>query len=50
MEEKCDTMVAYKNDTIELVPLETGAGKNRYVDPEVPFLKAARLRGISFGD
>jgi ATP-dependent phosphofructokinase / diphosphate-dependent phosphofructokinase len=45
-----DTMVAYKNDTVELVPLETGAGKNRYIIPDSPFLGAARSRGISFGN
>src|SRR5262249_54201685 len=45
-----DTMVAYKNDSVELVPLETGAGKNRFVNPDTPFLKAARARGIHFGD
>lgn len=45
-----DTMVAYRNDNLELVPLETGAGKNRYVNPESPFLEAARARGISLGD
>lgn len=45
-----DTMVAYRNDNVELVPLETGAGKNRYVASDTPFLVAARARGISFGD
>lgn len=50
VEGKFDTMVAYRNDTIELVPLETGAGKNRYIDPTTPFLSAAKTRGISFGD
>lgn len=45
-----DTMVAYRNDNVELVPLETGAGKNRYVASDTPFLIAARARGISFGD
>jgi 6-phosphofructokinase 1 len=47
---KFDTMVAYQNDNVELVPLETGAGKNRYINPDSPFLMAARSRGISFGD
>jgi hypothetical protein len=50
VEEKFDTMVAYKNDAVELVPLETGAGKNRYIIPDSPFLRAARQRGIHFGD
>ena len=45
-----DTMTAYRNDSVELVPLDTGAGKNRYVNPDSPFLQAARLRGIHFGD
>lgn len=45
-----DTMVAYKNDTVVTVPLETGAGKNRYVSTDSPYLQAARSRGISFGD
>ncbi len=44
------TMVAYRNDNVELVPLETGAGKNRYVNPDSQFLRTARERGISFGD
>lgn len=47
---KFDTMTAYRNDQVELVPLETGAGKNRYINPESPFLAAARSRGICFGD
>jgi 6-phosphofructokinase len=50
VEGNTDTMVAYRNDNVELVPLETGAGKNRYVNPESPFLEAARKRGINFGD
>jgi 6-phosphofructokinase 1 len=45
-----DTMVCYRNDKVELVPLETGAGKNRYIDPESQFLRTARERGIHFGD
>lgn len=45
-----DTMVAYKNDSIELVPLETGAGKNRFIEPGSPFMQAAKARGIHFGD
>jgi len=47
---KFDTMVAYVNDSVELVPLETGAGKNRFVNLDSPFLLAARQRGIHFGD
>ena len=50
MEGNFDTMVAYRNDNVELVPLDTGAGKNRYVLPDSPFLTAARKRGIHFGD
>jgi ATP-dependent phosphofructokinase / diphosphate-dependent phosphofructokinase len=50
MEGKFDTMVAYQNDNVELVPLDTGAGKNRYINPDSPFLMAARKRGIHFGD
>lgn len=50
VEGKFDTMVAYKNDTVQLVPLETGAGKNRFISTESPFLQAARHRGICFGD
>lgn len=50
VEGKFDTMVAYCNDSVELVPLETGAGKNRYISPESPYLLAARKRGINFGD
>lgn len=50
MEGNFDTMVAYRNDNVELVPLETGAGKNRYVSPNTPFLEGARARGISLGD
>lgn len=50
VEGKFDSMVAYRNDQTELVPLETGAGKNRYINPDSPFLQAARKRGISFGD
>lgn len=45
-----DTMVAYRNDSIELIPLDTGAGKNRFVEPNSQFLQAARHRGIHFGD
>lgn len=45
-----DTMVAYRNDNVELVPLETGAGKNRFIGKDSPFLIAARQRGIHFGD
>lgn len=45
-----DTMVAYRNDSVELVPLETGAGKNRFIAMDTPFLKAAKSRGIYFGD
>lgn len=45
-----DTMIAYRNDHLELVPLETGAGKNRFIATDSTFLKAARSRGISFGD
>lgn len=45
-----DTMVAYRNDSVELVPIETGAGKNRFINPDSPFLQAARKRGIHFGD
>lgn len=47
---KFDTMVAYKNDSVELVPLSTGAGKNRFIIPDSEFLQAARHRGIHFGD
>lgn len=50
MDGQFDTMVAYKNDSVELVPLETGAGKNRFVDPDSTFLHSARKRGISFGN
>lgn len=50
MDGNCDTMVSYKNDTVELVPLETGAGKNRYVNTGSEFLEAAKKRGILFGD
>jgi len=50
VEGKFDTMVAYVNDNVELVPLETGAGKNRYISTDSPFLMAARKRGINFGD
>lgn len=50
IEEKFDSMIAYRNDNVELVPLETGAGKNRYVVTDSPFLMAARKRGIHFGD
>ncbi|MEZ4749829.1 MAG: ATP-dependent 6-phosphofructokinase [Bdellovibrionota bacterium] len=46
---KFDTMVSYQNDTVSLVPLETGAGKNRYVSTDSPFLRAAKERGILFG-
>ncbi len=45
-----DTMVAYRNDNVELVPLETGAGKNRFISADSPFLQTARHRGISLGD
>ncbi len=44
------TMLAWCADNVELVPLETGAGKNRYINPLSPFMQAARARGISFGD
>ncbi len=50
MDGNFDSMVAYKNDNVELVPLETGAGKNRFIIPDSPFLQAARHRGINFGD
>ncbi len=50
VEGKYDTMVAYRNDNVELVPLETGAGKNRFISTDSPFLLAARKRGINFGD
>ena len=39
-----------RNDNVELVPLETGAGKNRFINTDSPFLMAARKRGINFGD
>lgn len=45
-----DSMVAYQNDSVTLVPLETGAGKNRFVNPDSLFLEGARHRGIHFGD
>lgn len=45
-----DTMVAFRHDKVELVPLDTGAGKNRFIDPDSHFLKAARFRGINLGD
>lgn len=45
-----DSMVAYQNDNITLVPLETGAGKNRFISTDSTFLFAARQRGIHFGD
>jgi 6-phosphofructokinase 1 len=47
---KFDTMVAYRNDNVELVPLETGAGKNRFISPDSAFLQTARHRGICLGD
>jgi 6-phosphofructokinase 1 len=50
VERQFDTMVAVHGDSVELVPLETGAGKNRFVDPASPFMQAARTRGICFGD
>ncbi len=50
MEGNFDTMTAYRNDNVELVPLDTGAGKNRYIVPDSPFMEAARKRGIHFGD
>jgi len=50
MDGNFDSMVAYRNDNIELVPLETGAGKNRFISVDSPFLTAARSRGINFGD
>ena len=50
VEEKFDTMVAYRNENIELVPLDTGAGKNRYISTDSTYLMAARHRGINFGD
>ncbi len=45
-----DAMTAYRNDHVEMVPLETGAGKNRFIVTDSPFMQAARSRGISFGD
>jgi len=45
-----DTMVAYRHDNLELVPLDTGAGKNRFIQADSPFLHAARSRGITLGD
>jgi len=45
-----DSMVAYRNDNVELVSLETGAGKNRFINPDSQFLTGARKRGIHFGD
>jgi 6-phosphofructokinase 1 len=50
VEHRFGTMVAFRGDSVDLVPLETGAGKNRYVDPDSPFMQAARTRGICFGD
>jgi len=50
MDGQYDSMVAYRNDSVELVPLETGAGKNRFVNPDSLFLEGARQRGIHFGD
>jgi 6-phosphofructokinase 1 len=50
VEGQFDTMVSYKNDNVELVPLETGAGKNRYINTDSQFLRTARERGICFGD
>lgn len=50
VEGKFGMMASYQNDTVGLVPLETGAGKNRFVDPESTFLRAAKQRGICFGD
>jgi ATP-dependent phosphofructokinase / diphosphate-dependent phosphofructokinase len=45
-----DTMVAYRDDNVELVPLATGAGKNRFISTDSTFLNGARQRGINFGD
>ncbi|NBX69227.1 MAG: ATP-dependent 6-phosphofructokinase [Proteobacteria bacterium] len=50
MEGKFDTMVAYRNDNVELVPLETGAGKNRFISADSEFLQTARHRGICLGN
>jgi 6-phosphofructokinase 1 len=50
VDQNFDTMVAYRNDNVELVPLETGAGKNRFISSDSPFLQTARHRGIQLGD
>ncbi len=44
-----DTMASYRGDQITLVPLEQGAGKNRFIDSESQFLVTAQQRGIYFG-
>lgn len=43
-------MVGYKNREIVKVPLEDVAGKLKYVSPDAPIIKEAKMLGISFGD
>ena len=43
-------MVAMRNGETVKVPLEEGAGKLKYVDPQCGLIQEARTIGISFGD
>ncbi|SCP99236.1 6-phosphofructokinase [Anaerobium acetethylicum] len=43
-------MIGIKNDRTTRVPLEEVAGKLRYVEPDAPIIKEAKLVGITFGD
>ena len=43
-------MLAARGDGVEPVPLEDVAGKKKFVPPDHPWVQAARLVGVSFGN
>lgn len=43
-------MAALRGNTIEMIPMEDIAGKNRFVDPANDLIRAARDTGVYFGD
>ncbi len=47
---KFGVMAAMRNDEVKLIPISEAAGKRKSVQPEHPWMQAARELGISFGD
>ena len=43
-------MLAARGDGVAPVPLEEVAGKKKFVPPDHPWVQAAKLVGVSFGD